>query len=98
MEFLSQGDFWIMFGVAFLGMLVHFGKKKVREESWGAIKTYFSDHFKSTIIAVIVTFVGVVGYYTQMATGQNADYIAIFTIGFSLDSMLNKWDTKGTPV
>ena len=87
-----------MFGVAFFGMISHFFKKKIVGETPTAILHYFKDNFKSTVVAFIVTFVGTVGYYTQMATGQNADYIAIFTIGFSLDSMLNRWDTKGTPV
>ena len=94
MEFLGQGDFWQQFGVAFLGMLVHFSKKKIREESWRAIKSYFSDNLKSTVTAVIVTFIAIAGYYTQMASGTSSDIIAVFTIGFSCDSLANKWEAN----
>lgn len=94
MEFLTQGDFWQQFALAFLGMLVHFSKKKIREESWKAIKTYFSDNLKSTITTVVITFVAVAGYYTQIKTGTNADIIAVFTLGFTCDSALNKWEAK----
>lgn len=98
MEFLSQGNFWLMYFVAFLGMIAHFLKKKIRGESFKAIGGWFATHPKYTILAIITTTVGVVAYYTQFQTGMAADYIAVFTIGFSLDSMLNKWDVKGSPV
>ena len=94
MEFLIEGGFWVQFGLAFTGMIVHFLKKKVKGESFTAITGYFKDNLKSTIIAVITTLVGVAAYYTQMATNSNADLLAVFMIGYSVDSALNKWETK----
>ena len=98
MEFLSQGNFWGMYFVAFLGMIAHFLKKQIRGETFTAMGKWFATHPKYTILAVISMSVGVVAYYTQLSTGMAADYIAVFTIGFSLDSMLNKWDEKDTPI
>ena len=94
MEFLTQGNFWIQFGIAFLGMLVHFLKKKVKGESFTAITGYFKDNPKSTIIAFVATLVGVAAYYTQLGTGSNADLLAVFMIGYSVDSALNRWEAK----
>jgi len=94
MEFLTQNNFWIQFAIAFLGMITHFLKKKIKGESFTAIGNYFKDNPKSTIIALIATLVGVAAYYTQMASGTNADLVAVFTIGFSIDSLLNKWESK----
>ncbi len=94
MEFISQSDFWIQFGIAALGMLVHFLKKKVKGESFTLIWHFFRDNPKSTIIAVVATLVGVAAYYTQLATGSNADLLAVFTIGFTIDSALNKWSAE----
>jgi len=94
MEFLIESSFWIQFGIAFLGMIVHFLKKKVKGESFTAIKAYFKDNPKSTIIAFIATLVGVAAYYTQLATNTNADLLAVFMIGYSVDSALNRWEAK----
>ena len=94
MDFITQGDFWIQFSIAFLGMLVHFLKKKVKGESFTAIASYFKDNPKSTITAVVATLIGVAAYYTQLATGSNADLLAVFTIGFTIDSALNKWSAE----
>ena len=94
MEFLTQSNFWMQFGIAFLGMIVHFLKKKVKGESFTAIAGYFKDNPKSTIIAFVATLVGVAAYYTQLATGSNADLLAVFMIGYSVDSALNRWEAK----
>lgn len=94
MEFLTQSNFWMQFAIAFLGMIVHFLKKKVKGESFTAIGSYFKDNPKSTIIAFVATLVGVAAYYTQLATGTNADLLAVFMIGYSVDSALNRWEAK----
>ena len=94
MEFLTQGNFWIQFAIAFLGMIVHFLKKKIKGESFTAITGYLKDNPKSTIIAFITTLVGVAAYYTQLGTGSNADLLAVFMIGYSVDSALNRWEAK----
>lgn len=94
MEFLIQSNFWLQFALAFLGMVMHFLKKKIKGESFTAIGGYFKDNPKSTIIAFIATLVGVAAYYTQLATNSNADLLAVFMIGYSVDSALNRWETK----
>ena len=94
MEFIFESNFYVMFGIAFLGMFIHFLKKKVKGESFTAITGYFKDNPKSTIIAFIATLVGVAAYYTQLGTGSNADLLAVFMIGYSVDSALNRWEAK----
>ena len=91
MELLTQGNFWTMLVIAYLGTLIHFFKKKIRGESWQDITTYFSDNLKSTIIAVVVTLIATIAYYTKAATGTDMDYITVFLIGFTIDSTLNNW-------
>jgi hypothetical protein len=69
MEFLSQGYFYQILAIAFLGTISHFLKKKIKGETLTAIGSYFKDNIKSTLLAVIATIVGTVAYYTQVATG-----------------------------
>lgn len=77
-----------------LGMLTHFMKKQVRGETLTDIRNFFRDHFKSTFIAVTVTVVSVVGYYVTLATGQFADVVLVFLLGFGFDSTLNTWEQR----
>lgn len=98
MEFLSQGDFWISAGIGVIGMFIHFLKKKIKDESLLAIWQFFTNNAKTSIMALLTTLVGVAGYYTQMASGTNADLITVFLIGFTFDSMLNKWEVREVPV
>lgn len=78
--------------IGLLGMIIHFFKKQIKGETVTEIKQYFKDHFKSTFIAVTMTFIGVAGYIFTMKTGQTADILAVFGIGYTFDSMFNKWD------
>lgn len=78
--------------VGLLGMLIHFFKKNIKGETVTEIADYFKDHFKSTFIAIVMTVIGVLAYKFQLATGQFADVITVFGIGYTFDSMFNKWD------
>lgn len=89
--------FWLLnpaflYAVSLLGMIVHFLKKNIVGETTTEIKDYFRDHFKSTFIAFIATSLGFVVYMFTLATGQNADFLAVFAAGYVCDSIFNKWD------
>jgi uncharacterized membrane protein YesL len=79
-----------------VGMFSHFLKKNITGETTTEIFDYFRDHFKSTLLALIVTLVSVIGYKMALATGQAADIVVVFLLGFGFDSTLNKWD-KNSP-
>jgi UDP-glucose 4-epimerase len=80
--------------LAQVGMIIHFLKQKVQGESLGAIGTYFKDNFKSTLIAVVVTQVATFGTFFTLATGTTIDLVAVFGIGYTIDSFFNKWDKQ----
>lgn len=77
-----------------LGMFIHFLKKNITGETFTDIKGYFSDHLKSTIIAVATTWIAISAYYMTLKTGQAADIVVVFMTGFMFDSILNKWEKK----
>jgi len=80
--------------IGLLGMLIHFMKKDIKGETTTEIRDYFRDHFKDTFIATVVTIIGVLSYKFQLATGQFADVVTVFGLGYTFDSMFNKWDNK----
>jgi hypothetical protein len=80
--------------LAQVGMIVHFLKQKVQGESLSAIKTYFSDNFKSTIVAVVSTQVGTFAIFFTLATGTTIDLVTVFGVGYMSDSFFNKWDKQ----
>lgn len=79
--------------IGILGMLVHFFKKQIKGETVTEIRDYFSSHFKSTVTAFIVTTIAVLGYYFSLSTGLFADVVTTFGLGYTFDSMFNKWET-----
>jgi len=81
-----------LYGVALLGMIVHFLKQKVKGQTTVEIKQYFAANFKDTFIAFVATSLGYVVYMFGLSTGQNADFVAVFAAGYICDSMFNKWD------
>lgn len=78
--------------IGLLGMLIHFFKKQIKGETVSEITDYFKVHFKSTFIAVVTTLIGVLAYKFTLATGQAADIVTVFGIGYTFDSIFNKWD------
>ncbi len=82
----------ILYAVALVGMIVHFLKQKVKGQTLVEIREYFSANFKDTLIAFIATSLGFVAYMFGLSTGQNADFLAVFAVGYMCDSFFNKWD------
>lgn len=80
--------------ISLLGMLMHFFKKQIKGESVVEIAGYFKTHFKSTIIAFVSTSIAFLGYYFLLATGQIADVLSVFGLGYMFDSIFNKWDKE----
>lgn len=87
LELLHTG--YGMVGLALVGMFTHFIKKKVRGETVLAVTKYFTNHFKSTLIAVISTVVATLVYQHSMAEGGTADLLVVFFGGYNFDSFLN---------
>lgn len=80
--------------ISLLGMIVHFFKLKIKGETITEIGDYFKTHFKSTATAFIWTVVSVVGYFFTLSTGEFADVVAVFQIGYMCDSFFNKWEDQ----
>lgn len=78
--------------ISLLGMIIHFFKKQIKGETVTEIKDYFRDHFKSTFIAVVVTMISCAAYYFNLKTGTPTDILTVFGLGYTFDSMFNKWD------
>jgi len=78
--------------ISILGMLTHFFKKQIKGETITEIRDYFKDHFKSTFTAIIITILACCAYYIEFKTGKPTDIITVFGLGYTFDSMFNKWD------
>jgi hypothetical protein len=86
-----------LLAIALLGMIMHFFKQKIKGEHLNEIAAYFKDNFKSTMVAIVSTVVASAATYFTMATGQPIDIMAFFGIGYTCDSIFNKWDNKAVP-
>ena len=95
---LLTADYLVIFIIGFLGMFTHFLKKKIKGESGTEILKYFHDNLKDTLVAFIATLIGTAAYHLTISSGQTADLINAFMIGFTFDSMLNKWEAKGAKI
>jgi uncharacterized membrane protein len=84
-------NFWFLLMIAYFGMLVHFMKDKIQGESIKVMKDYFFEHAKTVITAVIMTLIFFLAYYLAISTGQVADVVSVFGIGYLCDSYLNKY-------
>jgi len=91
-QFLTTLPMCIVY--AMLGMILHFFKKQIKGETLADIGQYFSQHFKSTFIAVTSTCIAVVAYYLTLSNDSPADIIAAFGTGYTFDSLFNKWEPK----
>lgn len=101
MELVSQlltADYAVILFIGFLGMFSHFLKKNIKGETGTEIVRYFHDNFKTTLLAFIATFIGTSAYHIAISTGGTADLINAFMLGFSFDSMLNKWEATGAKI
>jgi divalent metal cation (Fe/Co/Zn/Cd) transporter len=80
---------YFLYVLAIVGMVTHFLKKKVKGETTSEIKEYFANHFKSTVLAYIATTIGFFGYVYLTGTKEP---VTAFLIGYTFDSLFNKWD------
>lgn len=84
--------------IATIGMVTHFLKKSITGETLGDIKTFFTNHVRSTLVAFIATMVGTLGVYFSLMPAQITQesmalvIIAAFGCGYTFDSFFNKWD------
>jgi hypothetical protein len=89
MEILTEiGQYAGFVFLALAGMLAHFFKKKIKGESITEVTDYFSDNFKSTALAV---FGVVIGLIVAIST-DTLNWVSAPMIGYTFDSVLNKWD------
>jgi len=73
---------------AYVGMFAHFLKKNIKGETSTQIADYFRNNFRSTLLAVISTCFG----FALLVITDSLNLISAFTIGYTFDSALNKWD------
>lgn len=83
-------DYIILFVFALLGMFTHFLKKKIKGETFLAIRSYFKSHLKSTLTALIIT---IIGYWFTAFYLEETNPLTYFLLGYMFDSMLNKWES-----
>jgi len=83
-------DIIFYIGSAFIGMLAHFLKKKIKGQTFGEFKDWIGSHFKETVLAVIGTIVGLFVLNADSSLG----FMSSFLAGYAADSALNKWDDK----
>lgn len=69
-----------------IGIIAHFGKKKVTGQTLDDIKNYFKGHFKSTI----TTLCGAVVLFGTLVSTGGLGFMASFMAGYMADSALNK--------
>ena len=87
-------ELWVFLLVGFVGIFVHYAKKRLGQEIEGSFFKYLvGDHPASTITA-ISTFIGTAVTYVFSGTIESASWSAIiglaFTTGYAVDSALNK--------
>ncbi len=84
------------FGAAIMGMVVHWAKKFVREETTVRFVDYFFRVQKKASIAAFLTLIGVVaGLFVAGTPGQlhemtAAQFATFFLAGYTVDSSVNK--------
>lgn len=94
-------EYLIYFGLflcSLAGMFVHFLKKNVKGETSTEIIDYFRDNFKSTSLAVFWTAVGFLTAISADAISNERVVASVLTaalIGYTFDSVANKWDNNG---
>jgi hypothetical protein len=94
---MAQGYEWLLslqslIAFSLIGMLMHFFKKKIKGETFTEITQYFKNNFKSTVISFISTVVTLLIYHQTLGTEMPADIMAAIGIGYTSDSVFNKWD------
>lgn len=87
-------ELWVFILVGFIGIFVHYAKKRLGNEIEGSFGKYLiGDHPSSTITAMF-TFIGTALTYVFSGTIESASWSAIiglaFTTGYAVDSALNK--------
>ena len=77
--------FIIYLMAGYLGMISHFLKLEVKGQTVDDIKTYFVNHFKDTVVAVIATL-----FAAALAFIMVQGLMAAFLAGYTFDSVFNK--------
>lgn len=83
---------WLQYVICLAGMFIHFLKKNVTGETFTDVTSYFKDHPKNTLIAVVVTTIIFFGYQAALVTGTSADLVGVFMLGYTFDSVFNKYE------
>ncbi|MHA2099661.1 MAG: hypothetical protein ACW99A_13375 [Candidatus Kariarchaeaceae archaeon] len=82
--------------VALAGMFAHFLKKKGRNETDINISQFITNNMGSSINAWIWTTLFYIIYLQKIYhTGGEPDFMAVFMIGFAVDSATNKYSNSG---
>lgn len=89
MDWLLIGSYIGYVVLAFAGMFAHFLKKNIKGETFTEVRNYFRDNFKQTALAVFGTAIGLI---IAIST-DNLNWMSAPLIGYTFDSVFNKWDS-----
>lgn len=94
---------FLMEGAGVIGMLAHFWKKLLREQTFDSLKQYIVGNPGFTIRAFAATIGAVAGLWEATDPANLTSITVIitvvsgaFTTGWTFDSMLNKSTSNGT--
>ncbi len=83
---------FVSVGIGLAGMLFHFWKKKIRNQTLDSLKNYVVGHPVYTVMATAATVAACIAAAPdQMADLYNASTVGmLFSFGFGCDSLINK--------
>lgn len=85
---MGESSIFITLGIGYVGLIVHFLKKKIKGEGVKEITSFFTNNPKQTLLSVITVAVGILVLHNKMPVS----YEMAFGMGYMVDSVLNKWD------
>ena len=88
---MADPSIYMLLLVGYVGLFVHFLKKKIKGETVTEVISFFTDNPKQTLLSVISVAVAILVVENKTPIG----YESAFGIGFMADSLLNKWEGNG---
>lgn len=76
------------FALAFLGMLGHYLKRRVKGETFSDVRGYFVNHARESILSLIGLVIGFLAAYST----ETLNMVSAPLIGYTADSIFNRWE------
>jgi len=78
--------------LSLFGMLVHYIKEKFKDDSLASLVSYMRCHTLTFFMSFGITTILFATFLATLQTGKPLDYMAVFTLGYTVDSFFNKYD------